>query len=187
PVSTPPTFGGLRNGFATSMKMNILTKIGPPGTGVRTTHPTMETLKQRIEKKRTYYVAGHLLNNNLHGPGTTWKNLAPITQRANRNHLKFAEKEIKQGVNKGWVYRYEVTVNYGRSLNQSLFDHFNSPSNPDSLKNKKAQVVQAEQYIPTSFGASWQKLDRSGKPEDSPRQTRIDNKIDERPENYKVK
>jgi hypothetical protein len=123
----------------------------------------------------------------LHGPGTTWKNLTPLTQKANRDHLHKAEKGIKKAVTAGDVYRYEVSVNYGRSVNSSLLSHFSDPDNPDPFRKRKADVVQAEQYVPLSIGASWQELDRTGKEKGSTQQARIVNTIDERPDAYRLK
>lgn len=55
------------------------------------------------------YVAGHLLNENLGGPGNDVRNLAAIPQVANKKHSDEVEEKIKEIVNNqhGWV-RYEV-------------------------------------------------------------------------------
>jgi hypothetical protein len=57
------------------------------------------------------YVAGHLLNENLGGPGNEARNLAAIPQVANKKHSDEVEEKIKEIVNNkhGWV-RYEVTA-----------------------------------------------------------------------------
>src|SRR5690606_10185720 len=77
PVSAIPTYGGLENGFAKSMDVNPLTKLGVPGTVVSITSPDYQDLLLRRENPggRSFYIAGHLLNNNVHGSGTTWQNL----------------------------------------------------------------------------------------------------------------
>jgi hypothetical protein len=56
------------------------------------------------------YVKGHLLNDNLGGPGTD-VNLYPITAEANKVHENQVESLLKQWVNQEgfWVY-YKVTV-----------------------------------------------------------------------------
>lgn len=72
------------------------------------------------------YVQGHLLNDNLGGPGRAY-NLTPITgvafggaENANRRHLDSVEQFIKPQVEKGEVVRYKVTVLYGRHADRSL-------------------------------------------------------------------
>lgn len=56
------------------------------------------------------YIRGHLLNDNVGGPGVS-KNLYPITQRANRLHLQYMERTIKTWVNdkRYWVF-YSVAI-----------------------------------------------------------------------------
>jgi hypothetical protein len=56
------------------------------------------------------YIKGHLLNDNLGGPGQA-ENLYPITQQANADHANLIEDEAKKRVNQDhfWV-RYEVDI-----------------------------------------------------------------------------
>ncbi|MEJ7679329.1 MAG: hypothetical protein WKG06_16020 [Segetibacter sp.] len=128
PVSSQPEYGGLKDGFATYMAIRKLTRLGPPGTVVSAENAIMNDLKLRKEKVRSYYVAGHLLNHNLHGPGYTWQNLTPLTQTANGEHVRRIEKNLKTGVSQklpgdGEQGRkfldYWVRVNYGRTLNKN--------------------------------------------------------------------
>ncbi|WP_309122389.1 hypothetical protein [Paenibacillus sp.] len=57
------------------------------------------------------YVAGHLLNHHLGGPGNDARNLAPIPIDANGEHEREVESFIKEmvNVNKAWMY-YRVDV-----------------------------------------------------------------------------
>lgn len=57
------------------------------------------------------YIRGHLLNDNLGGPGEPY-NLYPITANANKEHESVIESKVKQWVNTGkqWV-SYHVKVN----------------------------------------------------------------------------
>jgi hypothetical protein len=60
------------------------------------------------------YVAGHLLNNNLGGPGNDSRNLAAIPATINSSHSKVAEEKVKKLVNgKGRFIKYEVEVEQG--------------------------------------------------------------------------
>jgi hypothetical protein len=60
------------------------------------------------------YIRGHLLNDNLGGPGTP-NNLFPITANANKEHESIIESKVKQWVNneKQWV-TYNVKVRRGK-------------------------------------------------------------------------
>lgn len=62
------------------------------------------------------YIRGHLLNENLGGPGEV-RNLFPITRSANATHEAHMEKWVKKWVNddKYWV-EYSVTVVGGEEL-----------------------------------------------------------------------
>jgi hypothetical protein len=59
------------------------------------------------------YIAGHLLNDHLGGPGNLSANLAPIPKTANSQMSESIEKPAKKIVNeqRGWI-RYEVRVTH---------------------------------------------------------------------------
>ncbi|MCI5135959.1 MAG: hypothetical protein D3920_13020 [Candidatus Electrothrix sp. AW2] len=64
------------------------------------------------------YVQGHLLNDNIHGPGIA-KNLAPITGKFNNpTMLNAIEKNVKKTVSSKKVVEYDVQVSY-KSESQS--------------------------------------------------------------------
>lgn len=58
------------------------------------------------------WVRGHLLNDNLHGPGTA-NNLVPITQKMNRDMESQAESPVKAAIKtKGKLYFYKSVVTF---------------------------------------------------------------------------
>lgn len=88
------------------------------------------------------FIKGHLLNDNLGGPGVA-ENLFPITAQANKLHEQYVESWIKEKVNLNgyWVY-YRVNVNVkGGDLK----------SNPDN------------NWINSDLACEAQLLDASGK------------------------
>ncbi|MEO1383966.1 MAG: DNA/RNA non-specific endonuclease [Bacteroidota bacterium] len=108
--------------YGIKVRVDRLTNIGPPGTSPKVTSPAWELLKRRKYGKGTYYVRGHLLNDNLHGPGNNWKNLTPLTQEANNTGAdsmeKKFEKPIKDVVTKGQnAVFFEVRPVYGSRTN----------------------------------------------------------------------
>ncbi len=54
-----------------------------------------------------YMVQGHLLNDNLGGPGNTLTNLTPLTKTGNSRHLHLAETHLKEQLKKGYHAEYK--------------------------------------------------------------------------------
>lgn len=109
-----PTFG---NGDGQKMVANPLGpdhKIGEEpvaGAGHIWNQRTKELRTAANQTAVDTYVAGHLLNHHLGGPGNDPRNLAAIPSDANKVHLNEVETPIKNLVNddKAWVY-YSVEV-----------------------------------------------------------------------------
>ncbi|WP_328318162.1 eCIS core domain-containing protein [Streptomyces sp. NBC_00388] len=55
-----------------------------------------------------YMVQGHLLNDNLGGPGDTLDNLTPLTKGGNRKHHEMTEYNVKDEIKAGRVVVYTV-------------------------------------------------------------------------------
>lgn len=102
--------------------------------------------KQPGENK---YIKGHLLNDNLGGPGET-ANLYPITGQANHDHETEVEHSVKDWVNNQgyWVY-YEVEV---KKTASKLTDADPSNNYVNAKLECKAQKLDAA-GDPTSKGA----------------------------------
>lgn len=87
-------------------------KGSPPGSSEQvdlfSVLPTSD--KVRNEKGPNVYIRGHLLNDNVGGPGLE-KNLYPITRQANSDHSQRIENDLKRLVNiEGYIVYYEVEV-----------------------------------------------------------------------------
>ena len=67
-----------------------------------------------------YVVQGHLLNQDLGGPGNMMENLTPITRSTNTTHFKQIEDEVKNEVSKGNWVEYRVEADY--TTHPSIFD-----------------------------------------------------------------
>ena len=115
----PPTaiiFGSVRpDGGGTEMKASILSKDHPKGSGVQDKGAKIWTdlgrLRKGSGKASNPFIQGHLLNDNLGGPGRM-QNLTPIRENANRRHLHDVEKHIKKWVGEGNVAYYHVKADY---------------------------------------------------------------------------
>ncbi len=99
---------------------------GPPQTG--SLQPLMSLLHTDPNLPSTdKYIKGHLLNDNLGGPGVG-ENLFPITASANSKHYWEVEHTIKYWVNncKHWVfYNVDVNISY-HNLDPSFQNYINS-------------------------------------------------------------
>ena len=107
-------------GFGTHMVAERLGPDHPRGTTVSNTL-RLELRENRgsrtglgsIAARQGRYRLGHLLNHHIGGPGNDWRNLTPISPKANSDHLHSVEDKVKTLVNvhHRWV-KYEVEVDY---------------------------------------------------------------------------
>lgn len=78
-----------------------------------------DTIKDKVRNleaiaQEKEYIAGHLLNNNLGGPGNDARNLTAIPKDVNSEMSKQVEDEVIKRVNKNYeVIYYKVAVEYG--------------------------------------------------------------------------
>jgi hypothetical protein len=167
PVTPVPAYGGLATGFATRMAVTPLTSLGVPGTEVSIDSPDYSDLLLRRETPggRSFYIAGHLLNNNVHGSGSTWQNLTPIAQRANQEHENRVESKVKDGVlNKGMILDYTVDVSYGMPRKDNLIQEIErTPNwNANSVLSQKHRILQAEARLPNQLRCTVKQLKPDG-------------------------
>jgi hypothetical protein len=137
--------------LGTSMNAKVLTKKGDPGSKpTEAQHNIFDKLLKRRERReggRSYYVRGHLLNEHIHGPGQ-WKNMTPLSQAGNKNHLDTAEDKVKAAVQSGAIVQYNVVPIYGRQVsiptNEELEKKNIDSSKWEDLKN----IRSAENHVP---------------------------------------
>lgn len=107
-----------------------------------------DQLNHRRSGKGSYYVKGHLLNHNLHGPGK-WFNMVPLSRKGNSNHEKQVESKVKKAVLKqAEVVKYAVipTGGYPKFIPKS--EELKKKNVPLSTIEKMEAVGAAEQYVP---------------------------------------
>ncbi len=97
----------------------------------------------------SYYVLGHLLNQELGGPGTQWGNLTPLSRSGNGLHETRVESQVKGKVAEGKVIRYEVRVVYGRSASPLLAQTPASSTNPVIINKRK--ILLKEQHVASAL------------------------------------
>jgi hypothetical protein len=154
-VSSIPKYGppASPSGWGSGM---VILSLAKPKVGSKPTvnNPKFQDLNIRRHGNATsssdasYYILGHLLNENLGGPGNTWSNLTPLSRSGNAQHVTQVEDEVKKAAAKKTV-RYEVQARYGRGASALISK---IPANPtDPVLFNKRKVLEAEQYVPTSL------------------------------------
>ncbi|MDH5571291.1 MAG: hypothetical protein OEY89_05970, partial [Gammaproteobacteria bacterium] len=175
-VDIPPThrtFGRLEHGeLGTSMTARPLSIRAPENDGhpaggpPAASPPIWDAVRHRYAGGRTYYIRGHLLNEQLHGPGIA-ENLSPITQDANREHENLAERRVKdqawarhdrdsgEGQNQqGLAVEYSVRAVYGhhaRSNTQALKSEVANLALADEQRARMNAILDNEEKLPTKF------------------------------------
>lgn len=88
-----------------------LTLEGPAGSGPNNRAAWWPFFQQRHTIGPLYWVQGHMLNDNIHGPGEP-KNLVPISNTLNTNMLGIVERFVKTAVSQSRVLYYEVEAHW---------------------------------------------------------------------------
>lgn len=175
--TTDPTYdGSIDTMWGRGMRVQILNTPPPGGSETdASTNGSWSALRLRKEQRpdgRTLYVKGHLLNNHLGGPGNNWNNLTPLTQAANGEFERDAERYLKNkltltthsgGTDTGILFIYTVIPVYSRSVNASLISRINAvPTGPVSIsgsppaqltisdRNALVDIVTQERLVPTA-------------------------------------
>lgn len=113
-------------------------------------NPAYNKIEKRGYQNGSFYVKGHLLNNNLGGPGS-WINYTPLPG-ANFNtkiHYQKYEKPLKAAVDKQEIFYYKVDSIYGRSKP--------APKNTDSAI--VSEIKDGEVSVPTAINIEIFKYD----------------------------
>lgn len=173
--ATSITYGGLQHGFGSATRANYLDSRHPEGSAADSNkfddqNGYYRKINQRRKGSGAFYVRGHLLNDNVGGPGNDWKNLTPLSQDTNGQHKRLWENDLKTAVNgssarmvgrsdsgpsaAGYAKNVSVMAVYGRSEPASLQtlkgDDDNMPAGwKDEWDIQKViDVLEAEKGVP---------------------------------------
>jgi len=141
-------------GFGTFMEISMLTKSGDGWKGgygpTQKKHAVYDVLNLRRQSKgASFYIRGHLLNDNLGGPGE-WYNMTPLSREGNHQHEAQVESFVKAGFNSGAAQRYKVVPDYsgqsgGQALKAGLATKYPTQS---AIFNK---IIDAEDNVPSAL------------------------------------
>ncbi|MCU0404981.1 MAG: hypothetical protein MUE99_10585, partial [Chitinophagaceae bacterium] len=166
PVTPLPVYGGLVGGFAKSMEVKPLTRLGVPGTDVSIGSTDWDHLNLRKHSPggSFYYIRGHLLNNNVHGSGSTWQNLTPIQRTTNAQHVSRIETYVKEAVDKGLILHYSVIVDYAMTRKANLIDEIerNPAWRTNSELDQKHKILEAEAKLPLRLNCNVSQIKADG-------------------------
>ncbi len=160
-------YGGLNTkGFGKMMHVKILTREGGgigKGSDPKDEGPHWETLnKRRDARGKRVYIRGHLLNNNLGGPGV-WKNMTPLSYSGNTKHEADVESYVKTAVMSGAVMDYYVHPEYpsgGRSDKTDIINEIEKKNMNDA--KEKIKIIELEDYVPYSLKCIAHMLKKKG-------------------------
>ncbi|MFI0895167.1 DUF4157 domain-containing protein [Streptomyces sp. NPDC020983] len=152
------TYGALNgNGVGTSMHAELW-----PGQLGKGSRPSVQPSWWPTGSGATadwfakYMVQGHLLNEQVGGPGNTMSNLTPLCKSANSAHHAKVEKSVKAEVlTNGNVVEYAVTADYGTHPAGSDFAPLPSAVESDIDANYAAKLagkVEAEYTVYDTAG-----------------------------------
>jgi hypothetical protein len=137
----------MSNGKAGKVVAEPLTKLpgntkgSVPGKTVIPGWPYVKTLS---ESERQKWRRVHLINENLHGPGTIW-NLVPGDERLNSSMKVGIEKDVKEAVESGGTFYLHVEVSgwYQRD-NPLVSDYF--PMGVEAVYGRLPDASKGEKY-----------------------------------------
>ncbi|WP_281990131.1 DUF4157 domain-containing protein [Aquimarina aggregata] len=114
-------------------------------------------LRKGESGSRPYYLRGHLLNGNLHGPND-WKNLTPLTYTANTAHKDKIESELTSHLTSDGqpltsdqrAFKYIIIAQYGRGVNTSAKRAVDSSTDPEVTAHASTikEIIDAEAFVP---------------------------------------
>jgi hypothetical protein len=162
-----PDYGGGPNsaGFGVSMEIKVLTKQGDGwkngSTPTQAAHSNYDILNQRRQSGgASFYIRGHLLNDNLGGPGQ-WKNMTPLSREGNHQHEAQVESYVKAGFNAKAIQRYKVVPKYSGHGGDAALKKELAAKHPTQASTFNA-IIDAEKHVPVTLKIEAARLVKKG-------------------------
>lgn len=152
------------SGFGILAIVTGLNTIGSPQPPTAEGNPTWNRLRRRmLTAGSEYYVRGHLINGTFGGPGNDWRNLTPLTQRANNSSiasmLRTFENPVRTAVRSGDIATIRVEAVY-RPLGRGAVvaglraGTTTVPGRTAAQRATIADVIEAEESVPAEIVAT---------------------------------
>jgi hypothetical protein len=126
-------------------------KGSPPTSSNTDSYAVLNTRRQ--SGGASYYVKGHMLNDNIGGKGI-WNNLTPLSREGNSGHESSVESLVKAAFSSGAVIEYNVTAKYGYGSNSIPAD--------DPQRDQKLKIIEEEKNVPTQLECEAWILEKKG-------------------------
>lgn len=207
PKWQPEYSGQTGANFSKGMQVVMLSKKqkgwSTGSTPTSSAHQVYDKLNLRrfpSNPKSAYYIRGHLLNEQLGGPGK-WTNMTPLSVKGNANHVNQIEAAAKRRFNSGAeLHRYTVTPQYisrtgASTILKALYKRIDTDPALDNTQRQEkrstyADILKAEIYVPTALKAKLIRL----KPKDGGKSfteekvisLAIPNPVQRNPESYVI-
>jgi hypothetical protein len=163
PDSTQPfradVYSGGGDEMGAEMEVKPLTfklkeKGTPPTQAGHRVYNDINLRKNAAGSNASFYIRGHLLNQNLGGKGS-WKNMTPLSRSGNSQHEGEVEAIVKRAVESGATVHYQIKANYAsRSDKQGLKDAITSTDPNPAHVPLKHKIIDAEDHVPASLMAN---------------------------------
>ena len=145
--------------FPAAMVADPLTSVGDAGSIPNNKAPWWPFFQERHRVDSLFWVQGHMLNHNVHGPGTP-ENLVPISGVLNTNMSAMVEELVKKLVGQGKILRYVVQAHWeGYMSTSGLADVSKHPATMRATYGMRGDgnggtLLWGEQFAPTRL--SWE-------------------------------
>src|SRR5262249_22816766 len=143
PVNGPVSFS-----FPSKMVARPLSKANMGrGSAPDGKAPWWPFFQERHKTHPNYWVQGHMLNDNIGGPGHPW-NLVPISNTLNSNMCTIVERFAKEAIlNLGLTVEYIVNAHWEAGISHNL--GVPSITHVEAMKQRYPSLNWGEQFAPT--------------------------------------
>jgi len=150
--------GANTNDFATTQETKLIwktAKVTGNGSGPDTSakHSVYDKIDFRQKGNGSYYIRGHLINDNLGGPGK-WNNMTALSRTANHEHEGKVESKVKAAFDAGAVVRYKVVASGNQNVKKATMadkDKFTKIGDFAAAFPYLEKITEAESQVPTTI------------------------------------
>lgn len=160
--------GANNNDFATVQEAKMIWKtpkvIGNGSGPTSAKHTIYDKIDYRQKGDGSYYIRGHLINDNVGGPGN-WNNMTALSRTANHEHEEKVESKVKAAYDTGAVIRYKVTTSGKQNVKKATAadkDKFTKIADFATALPYLEMITEAESQIPTQLTCEAYTMKKNG-------------------------
>lgn len=163
--NTETVYGPRYSGYGTMASVASMKKPRSGGSHADSSLFTdnYRILNTRMRGSKVLYARGHLLNADLGGPGSEWRNLTPLSVSGNKLHSTRFESKVKTEFDAGKNIRhFKVEPKYDRPMNPFIAELEDGnrklgsgwPAMNMAARRTIANVMRAEVAVPSGLDCS---------------------------------